>query len=291
MKALSVCRHYYELCKPRVVLLMLLTSVVGMLLATDEIPWRILLLGTLGIGLSASAGGVLNQVIDHRIDGVMGRTKKRPIPAGHVSTKNAAIFAFILSLMGMSILIFCVNSLTAVLTFATLIGYAFIYTIYLKRTTPQNIVIGGLAGATPPLLGWTAVTNSVDPSVLLLVLLIFTWTPPHFWALAIARFDEYKKAEIPMLPVTHGIRYTKLCILLYTILMVLISLMPYIVNLSGLLYFVGALVMGVIFIIKNVELYRSDSPEVAMSSFYYSIFYLMVVFFLLLIDHYHFICQ
>lgn len=291
MKLHLAWRNYYELCKPRVVALMLLTSLVGMLLATDEIPWRILLLGTIGIGLSAGAGGVLNQLIDRRIDSVMGRTKRRPIPAGTVSPKKAAIFAFCLSLVGMSILVLFVNTLTALLTFITLIGYAFIYTVFLKRATPQNIVIGGLAGATPPLLGWTSVTNSVDGSILLLVLLIFTWTPPHFWALAIARYEEYEKAEIPMLPVTHGIRFTKLCIVLYTILMVLISVLPYVVNLSGIIYLSGALVLGTIFIIKSVALYKSDSREVAMNTFYYSIFYLMVMFFILLIDHYYFICQ
>lgn len=287
----STLRSYYELCKPRVVALMLLTSMVGMLLATDEIPWRILLLGTLGIGLSAGAGGVLNQLIDRRIDSVMGRTKKRPLPTGAISPQRAGIFAFCLSLLGMLTLLLFVNTLTAILTFVTLVGYAFVYTVFLKRATPQNIVIGGLAGATPPLLGWTAVTNAVDPSILLLVLLIFTWTPPHFWALAIARFDEYQKAEIPMLPVTHGIRFTKLCIVLYTILMVIISILPYLVNLSGLIYLAGAVVLGGIFIFKSVQLYQNDSRELAMGTFYYSIFYLMVMFFLMLIDHYYFICQ
>lgn len=291
MKQIASWRDYYELCKPRVVALMLLTSLVGMLLATDEIPWRILLLGTIGIGLSAGAGGVINQLIDRRIDGLMGRTKKRPIPTGAISPRNAGIFAFCLTLVGMSILIFFVNALTAFLTFITLIGYAFVYTIFLKRTTPQNIVIGGLAGATPPLLGWTAVTNAIDPSILLLVLLIFTWTPPHFWALAIARYEEYQKAEVPMLPVTHGIKFTKLCILLYTVLMVLISLMPYLVNLSGLIYLSGAIILGAIFIFKVIKLYKSDSTAAAMNTFYYSIFYLMVMFFVLLIDHYYFICQ
>jgi protoheme IX farnesyltransferase len=287
----STWRNYYELCKPRVVALMLLTSVVGMLLATDEIPWRILILGTIGIGLSAGAGGVLNQLIDRRIDGLMGRTKKRPIPLGQISPFNAGLFAFLLSLAGMLILIVYINTLTAILTFVTLVGYAFVYTVFLKRATPQNIVIGGLAGATPPLLGWTAVTNSIDPGILLLVLLIFTWTPPHFWALAIARYEEYQKAEIPMLPVTHGISFTKLCILLYTILMVVISLMPFIINLSGLIYLIGALGLGAGFVYKSIILYKSDSPKVAMDTFYYSIFYLMMMFILLLIDHYYHICQ
>lgn len=291
MKSTSTWRNYYELCKPRVVALMLLTSVVGMLLATDEIPWRILLLGTIGIGLSAGAGGVINQLIDRQIDSIMGRTKNRPIPSGTVSPKKAGLFAFVLSALGMSILLFYVNVLTAILTFITLIGYAFVYTVFLKRATSQNIVIGGLAGATPPLLGWTAVTNSVNPAILLLVLLIFTWTPPHFWALAIARFEEYKKAEIPMLPVTHGIAYTKFSILLYTVLMILISILPYSINLSGLIYLIGALILGGIYLYKNIALYKSDSPAVAMNSFYFSIFYLMVMFFLLLIDHYYYLCQ
>lgn len=286
MSVTTPFRNYYELCKPRVVGLMLLTSVVGMLLATQDIPWRVLLLGTLGIGLSACAGGVLNQLIDRRIDGVMGRTRRRPIPSGHISPQKAGLFALVLTLSGIGILVWTINTLTAVLTFLTLIGYALIYTVFLKRATPQNIVIGGLAGATPPLLGWTAVTDSIHPAILLLVLLIYTWTPPHFWALAIARYEEYKKADIPMLPVTHGIAYTKLCILLYTIIMLMISIMPFIINMSGWIYLVGALVLGVGFLLKSYQLYRTNSQEVAMKTFYYSIFYLMMMFLLLLIDHY-----
>lgn len=284
-------KNYYELCKPRVVALMLLTAMVGMLLATDDIPWRVLFLGTLGIGLSACAGGVFNQLVDRQIDSLMGRTKKRPIPMGYISPKKAIVFAMILSLTGMCILVAFINILTAALTFITLVGYAVIYTIYLKRATPQNIVIGGLAGATPPLLGWTAVTNTVDPGILLLVLLIFVWTPPHFWSLAIARIEEYKKAEVPMLPVTHGLAFTKTCILLYTILLIIISLLPFAVNLSGLVYLVGALVLGSGFLVKSYRLFKSDDPQVAMQTFYYSIFYLMLMFLILLIDHYHFICQ
>jgi protoheme IX farnesyltransferase len=282
-------RNYYELCKPRVVALMLLTSIVGMLLASKEVPWRILFLGTIGIGLSAAAGGVLNQLIDRRIDGLMKRTQNRPIPSGIISPPKAGIFAFLLTLMGMSTLIFFVNLLTALLTFATLVGYAFIYTVFLKRATSQNIVIGGLAGATPPLLGWTAVTNSIDPGILLLVLLIFTWTPPHFWALAIARYKEYKKAGIPMLPVTYGIPYTKLCILLYTILMISISMLPFVINMSGLIYLGGALLLGIGFLIRTYQLYKSNNPQTAMKAFHYSIFYLMGIFLVLLIDHYFFL--
>jgi heme o synthase len=279
-------KNYYELCKPRVVALMLLTAIVGMLLASQQIPWRILLLATLGIGLSAGAGGVLNQLIDRRIDALMGRTQHRPIPAGLISPRKASIFAFILSASGMTILVLFINTLTALLTFATLIGYALIYTVFLKRATAQNIVIGGLAGATPPLLGWTAVTGQIDAAILLLVLLIFTWTPPHFWALAIARFEEYRKAEIPMLPVTHGIPFTKLCIVLYTVLMTTISILPYAINMSRLVYLFGALILDGIFLYKSIKLYRSEDRQVAMATFYYSIFYLMMIFLLLLIDHY-----
>lgn len=289
MKVVPSWHSYYELCKPRVVALMLLTSVVGMLLATHGIPWRELIVGTVGIGLSAAAGGVINQLIDRHIDRLMGRTRKRPIPSGQVSPKKAAIFALLLSMAGMLILILWINLLTAVLTFLTLIGYAFVYTVFLKRATPQNIVIGGLAGATPPLLGWTAVTGSIDPLIFWLVLLIYTWTPPHFWALAIARYDEYKKAEIPMLPVTHGIEFTKLCIVLYTIIMFIVSLMPFVVRMSGVIYLAGALILGIGFIIKSVQLYANQCPRIAMKAFYYSIFYLMTMFILLLTDHYFFL--
>jgi heme o synthase len=281
-------RNYYELCKPRVVALMLLTAIVGMLLATYTIPWRVLCLGTLGIGLSAGAGGVFNQLIDYRIDSLMNRTRRRPIPAGHISPLKAAVFAFVLSLAGISLLILFINTLTALLTLLTLIGYALIYTVFLKRATPQNIVIGGLAGAMPPLLGWTAVTGAVDPAILLLVLLIFTWTPPHFWALAIARNEEYRKVNIPMLPVTHGIPLTKLFILLYTILMLVISILPFAINRSGSIYLFGTLILGGGFLMRSYQLYQSEGNNVdlSMKTFYYSIFYLMAMFLLLLIDHY-----
>lgn len=267
---------------------MLLTAIVGMLLSTHTFPLQVLILGTLGIGLSASAGGVLNQLIDRRIDGLMGRTKQRPIPSGQITPFKAGLFAFTLIVLGMSILIFFVNSLTAILTFATLVGYAFIYTVYLKRATPQNIVIGGLAGATPPLLGWTAVTNTVEPFSLLLVLLIFTWTPPHFWALAIARYEEYAKAEIPMLPVTHGIHFTKLCIVLYAILMLIISVLPFLIGMCGWVYLVGALLLGGGFLYQTIRLYFNTRADIAMKTFYYSIYYLMFMFLLLLTDHYTF---
>jgi heme o synthase len=293
LKMSQTWRNYYELCKPRVVFLMLLTAIVGMLLASNTIPWPILLWGTVGIGFSAGAGGVLNQLIDRRIDALMGRTQKRPLPSGTISPIKAGLFALALSFVGLGILILYVNILTALLTFTTLIGYAFIYTVYLKRATPQNIVIGGLAGAMPPLLGSSAVTGTISPAMLLLVLLIFTWTPPHFWALAIARYDDYKKADIPMLPVTHGIAFTKLCILLYTILMVVVSILPFVINMSGLLYLLGALILGSGFLFKSIQLYRHQrellrhqDSKIAMQTFYYSIFYLMALFLVLLIDHY-----
>lgn len=279
-------RNYYELCKPRVVALMLLTAIVGMLLASEQVPWHAIIFGTLGIGLSASAGGVLNQLIDRRIDALMKRTHKRPIPSGSISPQKAGIFALLLSSSGMLILFLWVNALTAYLTFATLIGYALVYTVFLKRATPQNIVIGGLAGATPPLLGWTSVTDEIHAGVLLLVLLIFTWTPPHFWALAIARYEEYKKAEIPMMPVTHGIPFTKLCILLYTILMIVISILPFCINMSGIVYLIGSLILGGGFLYRSYQLYDRNDSSTAMRTFYYSIFYLMSMFLLLLIDHY-----
>lgn len=280
-------RDYYELCKPRVVALMLLTAIVGMLLASEQVYCKVMLLATLGIGLSACAGGVLNQLIDRKIDSLMGRTKHRPIPSGQVSPQKAGVFALILTLVGMIVLIFYINILTAILTFATLIGYALIYTIFLKRATSQNIVIGGLAGAMPPLLGSTAITNSISPGILLLVLLIFTWTPPHFWALSIARFEDYKKAEIPMLPVTYGIPFTKLCILLYTILMVITSILPFAINMSGGIYLIAAIVLGFGFLFYAWQLYRNNSVQIAMKTFSYSIFYLMLMFLFLLIDHYY----
>lgn len=278
---------YVELCKPRVVALMLLTVVVGMYLAVPgwvEMPT--LCLGLLGIGCCAGSAAAVNHLVDKRIDAMMARTKKRPVAHGRVSVKAALLFAFIMGAIGLVVLGFFVNVLTAVLTFLTLIGYAGIYTGYLKRATPQNIVIGGLAGAAPPLLGWTAVANHLDPQALLLVLIIFTWTPPHFWALAIYRLDEYKHAEIPMLPVTHGVHYTKLCILLYTILLVVVSLLPFVVGMSGWLYAGAALLLGARFLYWAILLYRRDETTIAMRTFRFSIVYLMLLFVFLLIDHY-----
>ena len=280
-------RDYVELCKPRVVLLMLLTVLVGMYLATPGwVNLSLVGFSLLGIGLCAGSAAAINHLVDRRIDSIMARTKKRPVAHGRVSVTQASWFAVIMGVAGSAILILFVNKLTALLTFITLIGYAGVYTGYLKRATSQNIVIGGLAGAAPPLLGWTAVTNQLDPQALLLVLIIFTWTPPHLWALAIYRHEEYQHAEIPMLPVTHGIQFTKLNIYLYTILLLVVSILPFVVGMSGLFYLMGALVLGVRFLYWAHKLYCTDKPVVAMQTFRFSIVYLMLLFVFLLIDHY-----
>lgn len=280
-------RDYLELCKPRVVALMLLTVIVGMFLATPGlVPLTLLLASLVGIGFAAGSAAAINHLVDKRIDSIMARTSKRPVARGRVSVKQAIWFALIMGITGLTILVYFVNILTAVLTFITLIGYAGVYTGYLKRATPQNIVIGGLAGAAPPLLGWTAITNQLDPQALLLVLIIFTWTPPHFWALAIYRFEEYKNAAIPMLPVTHGIAFTKLNVLLYTILLLVVSVLPFVVGMSGWFYLLGALALGARFLYWSIVLYTTDRPVVAMQTFRFSIVYLMVLFIFLLVDHY-----
>jgi len=246
----------------------------------------VLLFGTLGIWLAAASAAAINHVLDRRIDAEMVRTRRRPIPSGHISEVAALLFAFALGLAGMLILALLVNPLTALLTFASLIGYSVIYTVWLKRATPQNIVIGGAAGAAPPVLGWTAVTNSVEPNALLLFLIIYTWTPPHFWALAIARRDDYAKAGIPMLPVTHGIEFTRLHILLYTILLVLVTLLPYLTGMSGFIYLVGAIILDVLFLRYALALRKGGRVELPMRTFKYSVNYLMLLFAFLLIDHY-----
>lgn len=281
-------RDYLELCKPRVVALMLLTVIVGMQLASPHfIALRILIWGTIGIALTSGAAAVINHLVDQRIDALMARTRQRPLPTGRVTSAQAFLFAITLSILGVGILIAFINVLTAILTLLTFFGYAIIYSMYLKRATPQNIVIGGLAGAMPPLLGWTAVTNHLDPQALLLVLVIFTWTPPHFWALAIARYQEYAKAEIPMLPVTHGIRFTKINILLYTMLLVAASLLLYVFEVSGMIYLIGAIILDAGFVFYAVKLYQSDTnTKVAMQTFRYSIIYLMALFVVLLVDHF-----
>lgn len=278
---------YLELCKPKVVALMILTSIVGMFLAVPGmVPWDVLLLGNLGIALVSASGAVINHVIDRRIDTVMARTHKRPVAEGRVTPVRALLFALLIGVLGMAILLVFINPLCAWLTLAAFVGYAFIYTGYLKRATPQNIVIGGIAGAAPPLLGWSAVTGTVDPHALLLVLIIFAWTPPHFWALAIHRKEDYAKANIPMLPVTHGDRYTKLHILLYTVVLFAAALLPAATGMSGWIYLIGASLLGAGFIYRAVQLCWGENPGAPMKTFGYSIIYLMALFVVLLIDHY-----
>jgi len=281
-------RDYYELTKPRVVMLLVFTAIVGMFLAVPAWPGIApLVFGTIGIGMAASAAAVFNHVLDARIDIHMLRTRGRPLPQGRVSEHAALRFASALCVIAMIILWFFVNPLTAVLTSASMIGYAVVYTVYLKRTTPQNIVIGGAAGAAPPVLGWTAVTGEIHSSALLLFLIIFLWTPPHFWALAIARKDEYAKVGIPMLPVTHGETYTRINILLYTILLVLITIIPYLNGMSGIVYLSVALTLGAAYMYYSIQMVRDpDDVELPMKSFKFSISYLGLLFTALLIDHY-----
>ena len=281
-------RDYYELTKPRVVILIVFTAIVGMLLAVPGLPpLRALLFGTLGIGIAASSAAVVNHVRDARIDVHMTRTRGRPLPQGKLSERQALIFATILCVISMLALWFMVNPLTALLTFASLIGYAVIYTVYLKHATPQNIVIGGAAGAAPPVLGWTAVTGEIHGDALILFLIIFIWTPPHFWALAIAKKDEYARVGIPMLPVTHGNEFTRLFILLYTILLVIITILPYLSGLSGLIYLVTALGLGAMFLWYAIKLKADKGLELPMRMFRFSINYLMLLFLALLVDHYY----
>jgi protoheme IX farnesyltransferase len=281
-------RDYYELTKPRVVMLIVFTAIVGMFVSVPGWPGVIpLLFGTLGIGLAASSAAVYNHVLDARIDIQMMRTRGRPLPQGKLTEKSALTFATTLCIISMIILWFLVNPLTAILTFFSLIGYAVIYTVWLKRATPQNIVIGGAAGAAPPILGWTAVTNQVEAGALLMFLIVFVWTPPHFWALAIARKEEYAKVNIPMLPVTHGEAYTRLNILLYSILLVLVTILPYLIGMSGVIYLLTAIVLDVYFMYYAIQMYRvPDDMELPMKMFKYSISYLGFLFAALLVDHY-----
>ena len=280
-------REYYELCKPKVVILIIFTAVVGMLLAVPgALPLGKVIFATLGIGLAAASGAAINQLVEQRIDAIMARTKNRPLPQGDLNTRNAFIFALLLCAISMVILVYKVNMLTALLTFISLIGYAVIYTMFLKPATPQNIVLGGAAGAAPPLLGWVAMTGEVSSEALLLFLIIFIWTPPHFWALAIRRREEYASVGIPMLPVTHGVPFTKLQILLYTILLLAVSVLPFVIHMSGLIYLAGAIALGIGFIWQALILYRSDTDEHAMKTFGFSIFYLSVLFGFFLLDHY-----
>ncbi|SMS07727.1 Protoheme IX farnesyltransferase 1 [Pseudomonas viridiflava] len=283
----SLWHDYLELTKPRVVLLMLITSMIGMFLATDTaVPWITLIVGNLGIGLCAAGAAVVNHVVDRRIDAQMARTHHRPIAQGRVPPVAALSFALLLALSGQALLFIFINALTAWLTLASLLGYAVIYTGFLKRATPQNIVIGGLAGAAPPLLGWVAVTGQVSAEPLLLVLIIFAWTPPHFWALAIHRKAEYVRVEIPMLPVTHGEHYTKLHIVLYTCILLAVSLLPYVIHMSSLLYLLCALALGLRFLRWSWVLYRGTRPHAAIDTFKYSVWYLFLLFIALLADHY-----
>jgi protoheme IX farnesyltransferase len=284
---MNIVKNYYELCKPNVVLMMLLCALVGIVLASETLlPLMDIIIPLTGIALCSGSAAAINQIIDREADAEMDRTDKRPIPQGEVSVINASIFAFTIGILGVLILVYLVNTLTAILTVLALGGYAFIYTIYLKRATPQNIVIGGLAGAAPPLLGWASVTNTIEPNALLLVLIIFIWTPPHFWALAIYRKDDYAKQSIPMLPVTHGVAFTKLQIVLYTIILFLVSLFPYIVLMSGIIYLVSALILSSLFLFYSVRLYLSDDDKYAMQTFWFSIYYIFLIFIALIVDHF-----
>ena len=280
-------QEFYELTKPKVVMLIAFTAVVGMFLAVPGmVPWQPLLFGTAGIWLAAASAAAINHVIDANIDADMGRTMNRPLPTGSLTTRAALLFALGIGLLSMVVLVTLVNTLTAVLTFFSLIGYAIVYTVWLKRATPQNIVIGGLAGAAPPLLGWTAVTGEVHAHALLLVLIIFVWTPPHFWALAIARRDDYAKVNIPMLPVTHGNEFTRLQIFLYTLVLFAACLLPFVFQMSGKLYLVAAVALSIIFCWYGWKLWRSYSDALARKTFRFSLIHLSLLFAALLLDHY-----
>jgi protoheme IX farnesyltransferase len=278
--------QYLELTKPRVVALLVFTAVIGMFLAVPGLPpWRPALFGALGIWLAASSAAAINHLLDRRIDAVMARTAHRPLPTGGLTTTQVLVFALALGALSMALLVWQVNVLTAWLTFASLIGYAVVYTGFLKRATPQNIVIGGPAAAAPPVLGWAAISGTVDPHALLLFLIIFIWTPPHFWALAIFRRDDYARALIPMLPVIYGVTYTRWQILFYTILLLVVSLLPWITGMTGLFYLGGALVLGGVFLYYAIRLMDPPDELFAMEVFKYSIWYLMALFAFLLLDH------
>ena len=284
---MNLIKSYYLLCKPNVVYMMLICAFVGMLLAEDSVSsFSKICIALFGIALCSGSAAAINQVIDRKADAAMTRTDQRPLPQGDLSAFHASCFAFVIGVLGALILYFFVNTLTMVLTLASLIGYAFIYTVYLKRATPQNIVIGGLAGAAPPLLGWASISNSIDPYALLLVLIIFVWTPPHFWALAIYRKEEYAKESIPMLPVTHGVAFTKLQIVLYTIILFIVSILPYVVLMSGEIYLVSSVILSSIFLYYSIKLYITDDDSIAMKTFNFSIYYIFLIFIALLADHY-----
>ena len=278
--------QYLELTKPRVVALIVFTAVIGMFLSVPGLPpWRPMLFGCLGIWLAASSAAAINHLLDQRIDALMARTSHRPLPSGGLTSRQVLVFAMALGTLSMLLLVWQVNALSAGLTFASLIGYAIVYTGFLKRATPQNIVIGGAAGAAPPVLGWAAISNSVDPHALLLFLIIFVWTPPHFWALAIFRRQDYARALVPMLPVIYGVTYTRWQILYYTILLFVVSLLPWITGMSGLFYLGGAVVLGAVFLYYAIRLLEPPDELFAMEVFRYSIWYLMALFAFLLLDH------
>jgi len=280
-------RDFLELTKPKVSLLIVFTAVVGMVLASPGmVPLPALIFGTLGIAMASGSAAAFNHVLDRRIDEQMARTRRRPLPTGHLRARQAAVFAILLAFGSVLVLWLSVGALTAALTFFSLIGYAVVYTVWLKRATPQNIVIGGAAGAAPPVLGWAAVTNTVDPHALVLFLIIFTWTPPHFWTLAIARRDDYVKAGIPMLPVTHGIPYTRLQVVLYTILLVLSTLMPVLTGMSGLIYLFAIAALNSRFLYLVTALHRGERPDLPIRTFRFSITYLSLLFTALIVDHY-----
>jgi heme o synthase len=283
-------RDYLELTKPKVTLLIVFTAIVGMVLAAPGwVPLTPLVFGSIGIAMASGSAAAFNHILDRRIDGQMRRTRGRPLPTGHMQERHAVAFAVLLGVISMLILWTAVNRLTAVLTFCSLIGYAIVYTLWLKRATPQNIVIGGAAGAAPPVLGWAAVTGTIDPQALLLFLIVFTWTPPHFWALAIARRDDYAKVGIPMLPVTHGIPYTRHQILLYTILLILTTLLPFLAGMSGLIYLAAALALNGRFLYFVLALNKGQRADLPMRTFRFSINYLMLLFAALILDHYLYI--
>jgi len=278
---------FFSLCKPRVTGLIVFTAIIGMFLATPGmVPLQILLAATLGIAMSSGAAAAFNHLIEQKIDAKMARTRGRPLPTGQINSQQTFVFATLMALVGLSILYYFVNTLTMWLTFATFIGYAVIYTVFLKPATPLNIVIGGLSGAMPPALGWAAVTGTVSAEAWILVLIIFAWTPPHFWALALYRREEYAKSGLPMLPVTHGEMYTRLHILLYTIILVAVTLIPFALRMSGMIYLVSIILLDIVFMVYAIKLYRTYSDALAKSTFRYSILYLMLLFLALVIDHY-----
>lgn len=284
---ISIVREFITLTKPRVNLLIMFTAIVGMLLAHQStLNYELIFFASIGIGLAASAAAIINHVVDQKIDSIMDRTKSRPLVNGSIKPLHAIYFALFLSFASIALLYILVNTLTALLTFLSIIIYSVIYSVYLKNLTSQNIVIGGIAGAMPPLLGWTSITNQIEPFPLVLFLIIFLWTPPHFWALAVYKYEDYKKADIPMLPVTHGKDFTRLHIFLYSILLFCITLFPYILELSGFIYLTGTVFIGLKFIIDSYVLMITKSDKRAIDLFKYSISYLALLFALLLIDHY-----